>query len=111
MAPPLRKASTNSLPRFGRTTLLKLALLIASVLAFLQLSGFIADALDLHGLSRGWPFVIVLMSGYLAAAAWRALRKRKKAIDHARWQAGLPNGFRKRLEEARKEACRWQGRK
>jgi hypothetical protein len=82
--------------------------LIAAVLAFFQVSGWIADALGLQGFSRGWSFVIVLTGSYLAAAAWRALRKRGKAIEHAQWKAGLADGFAGRLEEARQEARRWR---
>lgn len=108
MSPPLRKAPTHTGPRFDRNTPIKIALLIAAVLAFFQVSDWIADALGLQGFNRSWSFVIVLTGSYLAAASWRALRKRRKAIEHKRWQAGLADGFAGRLEEARQEARRWR---
>lgn len=108
MSPPLRKAPTHTGPRFDRNTPIKIALLIAAVLAFFQVSGWIADALGLQGFSRGWSFVIVLTGSYLAAAAWRALRKRRKAIEQAQWKAGLADGFADRLEQARQEAQPWK---
>lgn len=109
MTPPLRKAPIHTGLRFDRTTPLKLALLIAAVLAFFQVSDWIADALGLQGFNRGWSFVIVLTGSYLAAGAWRSLRKRRKAIEQAQWKAGLADGFAVRLEQARQEAQPWKG--
>lgn len=104
MSPPLRKASPPPRIWLDRTMPLKLAILIAAVLSFFQISGWISDALDLQGFARGWSFVIVLTSAYLGHGAWRAARKRKKAIKHEKWMAGLGVGFAENLEKARKEA-------
>jgi hypothetical protein len=108
MSPPLRKASPPARAWLDRTTPLKLAILIAAVLSFFQVSGWISDALDLQELARGWSFVIVLTSAYLGHSAWRAVRKHKKAIEHKKWRAGLADGFAEKLDEARNEARRWQ---
>lgn len=102
------KALPNEQPQprrwFDRTTPLKLAILIAAVLVFFQVSDWITDAMGLHGLNRCWSYVIVLTAAYLAHNGWRAVSKRRKAIKNKKWMAGLGVGFAENLEKARKEA-------
>ena len=99
---------TEPQPRrwFDRTTPIRLAALIAAVLVFFQVSIWIADAMRLNGINRCWSYVIVLTATYLAHNGWRALSKRRKAIKHKKWAAGLADGFAEKLEDARQEARR-----
>lgn len=106
MAPPQKIHPPKFVMPSARTIVSIGALCILFVIAVDTLG----DALHNYGLNRLWSVLILLGVGVLGRALWKTIRKRRKVANHQKWVSGLGDGFAQRLEEARLEAKRWQGK-
>lgn len=87
-----------------------IVVLVASFTLFIIAVSAIGDALHAHGINQLWSLIILLAAGVLVRTIWMTIRKRRKVANHQKWVSGLGDGFAQRLEVARLEAKRWQGR-